>query len=137
MSGNTKFTKNVNIAGKVLTLSTDISDEHLDDVSEYVNKKFEKINSSRRIASQSSIGIALSVEICDEYFIEKNKFQDNIKNLNEKIKQLEIEYDHNLNTKTEELINKHKSEILKLEDEIIKKKKKKKKFSRSAVPYTP
>ncbi len=119
MVENIKYTKDVVIAGKALTLSTEVSEEHLDRVYEYVRDRFESISKTNRIASQLTIGLVLGVELCDEYFIEKDKLMNKIAFLENKVITMQKESENRYNETFREIKEAHEIEIVNIKKELI------------------
>lgn len=66
-----KYTKKVVLAGHSLTLSSDVSAEHLDEIVSYISEKIKVINSINKPVNSSLLGIILGIDICDEFFTYK------------------------------------------------------------------
>ncbi len=123
MSENVKYTKDVVIAGKTLTLSTEVSEEHLERVYEAVSDRFDKIAKSNRIASQLTIGLVLGVELCDEYFIEIDKLNSKVVYLENKIRTMQSEDEKKNFEVLEDVKKAHEIELGNIKKELDNKKK--------------
>ncbi len=122
MSGNVKYTKNVTLAGKSLTLQSDISDEHLQNVYDYVNDKITDLTMNKKVSSHLLMGLMLGIEITEEFFIEKGKLLIKIKELEQTIIDQQKTFEHRAQTvaklaedKTKSVLDISKSKDLEIE----------------------
>lgn len=76
-----KYTKKVTLAGHNLTLTSDTSSEYLDELVLFIENKIKNISKINGVGI-SSVGIILSIEVCDELFSTKKKHNLKIEELN-------------------------------------------------------
>tara|TARA_Y100000992_G_C21271061_1_gene496874 strand:- start:2990 stop:3436 length:447 start_codon:yes stop_codon:yes gene_type:complete len=114
---------NVNIVfnGKDFLLSCeDGQEEHLKELSEFLNNKFDKLKSSLGSIGENKLLLITSITVMDEYFETKKKIdekKDELKNLTEKFKELKsLVYKYRENKENE--INTLKNNQEKLEKDL-------------------
>ena len=112
---------NINFNGKEFLLSCDDGqEEHLEELSVHLNKKFESLKDDLGIIGENKLLLITSIKIMDEYFETKKKIDEKkneLKNLKEKfleIKKLVYAYKDDKEQEIKNLLNDHqdlKSEI--------------------------
>ncbi len=105
---------NIKFNGKEFLLSCDDGQEdHLEELSIYLNKKFEKLKSSLGNIGENKLLLITSIKIMDEYFETKKKVdqkKDELENLKSKFKELRklvYEYKDFKESEIKNLINNH------------------------------
>lgn len=111
MGENKKYIKSVVLAGQSLTLSTEVSYEHLQNVYEYIDEKISEVTKEKRTSSSLIMGIILAIDICDEYFIKRDVLSKEINDLKIKIDALTKEHNDKLFQEIESVKNEYKKEI--------------------------
>lgn len=114
---------NVVIGGQALTLSSDISEKHMEEVSKFVDKKYQNIKLNKRVSTNLLFGIFLGIEIADEYFIERNRLLDEIDLLNAEHEQEILNYKKQEKAKETELLKyiEKANELDEEKDDILEK----------------
>ena len=112
---------NINFNGKEFLLSCDDGqEEHLEELSVHLNKKFESLKDDLGNIGENKLLLITSIKIMDEYFETKKKIDEKkneLKNLKEKfleIKKLVYAYKDDKEQEIKNLLNDHqnlKSEI--------------------------
>ena len=112
---------NIKFNGKEFLLSCDDGQEdHLEELSIHLNKKFENLKSDLGNIGENKLLLITSIKVMDEYFETKKKVDEKkreLANLKEKflqIKKLVYEYKDDKETEIKNLLNNHqdlKSEI--------------------------
>ncbi len=112
---------NINFNGKEFLLSCDDGqEEHLEELSVHLNKKFESLKDDLGNIGENKLLLITSIKIMDEYFETKKKIDEKkneLKNLKEKfleIKKLVYAYKDDKEKEIKNLLNDHqdlKSEI--------------------------
>ena len=112
---------NINFNGKEFLLSCDDGqEEHLEELSVHLNKKFESLKDDLGNIGENKLLLITSIKIMDEYFETKKKIDEKkneLKNLKEKfleIKKLVYAYKDDKEQEIKNLLNNHqdlKSEI--------------------------
>ena len=112
---------NINFNGKEFLLSCDDGqEEHLEELSVHLNKKFESLKDDLGNIGENKLLLITSIKIMDEYFETKKKIyekKNELKNLKEKfleIKKLVYAYKDDKEQEIKNLLNDHqnlKSEI--------------------------
>ena len=112
---------NINFNGKEFLLSCDDGqEEHLEELSVHLNKKFESLKDDLGNIGENKLLLITSIKIMDEYFETKKKIEEKkneLKNLKEKfleIKKLVYAYKDDKEQEIKNLLNDHqdlKSEI--------------------------
>ena len=112
---------NIKFNGKEFLLSCDDGqEEHLEELSVHLNKKFESLKDDLGNIGENKLLLITSIKIMDEYFETKKKIDEKkneLKNLKEKfieIKKLVYAYKDNKEQEIKNLLNDHqdlKSEI--------------------------
>ena len=121
---------NVKFNGKEFLLSCDDGqEEHLEELSNYLSSKFDKLKSDLGNIGENKLLLITSIKIMDEYFETKKKVDINkkeIKNITEKFKELKaLAYDYkddkeNEAKKLSENISNLENEIQNLKNEYNK-----------------
>ena len=121
---------NVKFNGKEFLLSCDDGqEEHLEELSNYLSSKFDKLKSDLGNIGENKLLLITSIKIMDEYFETKKKVDINkkeIKNITEKFKELKaLAYDYkddkeNQAKKLSENISNLENEIQNLKNEYNK-----------------
>ena len=121
---------NVKFNGKEFLLSCeDGQEEHLEELSNYLSSKFDKLKSDLGNIGENKLLLITSIKIMDEYFETKKKVDINkkeIKNITEKFKELKaLAYDYkddkeNEAKKLSENISNLENEIQNLKNEYNK-----------------
>ena len=112
---------NINFNGKEFLLSCDDGqEEHLEELSVHLNKKFESLKDDLGNIGENKLLLITSIKIMDEYFETKKKISEKkneLENLKKKfleIKKLVYEYKDDKEAEIKSLLNNHqdlKSEI--------------------------
>ena len=83
---------NIKFNGKEFLLSCDDGqEEHLEELSEHLNKKFSNLKSEQGNIGENKLLLITSIKIMDEYFETKKKIEDKkneLENLSNKFKEL-------------------------------------------------
>ena len=105
---------NINFNGKEFLLSCDDGqEEHLVELSENLNVKFDKLKSDLGNIGESKLLLITSIKIMDEYFETKKKIDEKkkeLKNLSDKFKELKslvIDYKDKKDKEIQELNQNH------------------------------
>lgn len=106
------FQKNVIIGGQALTLTSNVSYEHMDEVAFFVDQKLADIRLNKKISTNLLAGIVLGIEITDEYFVQKKEFENEMKVLIE-------EHENEVSQLRKEAINKEKELVKYIEKTTI------------------
>ena len=100
---------NIKFNGKIFLLSCDDGqEEHLEELSEHLNKKFEDLKNSLGNIGESKLLLISSITVMDEYFETKKKIQqqkEEIIKIIEKFKELKSLVYNFKNEKEKELEN--------------------------------
>jgi cell division protein ZapA len=112
---------NIKFNGKEFLLSCDDGqEEHLEELSLYLNKKFEELKSDLGSIGENKLLLITSIKIMDEYFETKKKIEEKkseLENLKSKfleLKKLVYEYRDGKESEIKKLIDSHQ----KLKEEI-------------------
>ncbi len=108
---------NIKFNGKEFLLSCDDGqEEHLEELSEHLNNKFEELKSDLGNIGESKLLLITSIKIMDEYFETKKKIEEKKKefqNLSNKFKELKsLVYQYKEKKEKEiEILNKNQEKI--------------------------
>ena len=121
---------NIKFNGKEFLLSCDDGqEEHLEELSQHLNKKFSELKNSLGNIGENKLLLISSIKIMDEYFDTKKKIEEKkqeMNNLAKKFKELKAlvyEYKDNKEIEIKSLINNHedlKKEIDKTKNDYEK-----------------
>jgi len=121
---------NIKFNGKEFLLSCDDGQEtHLEELSEQLNQKFEKLKNELGNIGENKLLLITSIKIIDEYFETKKKIEEkkkefkDLSNKFQELKSLVYEYKENKDNEIKQLNNQQdelKKEILRNKDDYEK-----------------